>query len=147
MTITLYVCTSDPKCVTKTLTNAQAVSGVVKDPVNVINPVIEVELDNGAAASYNYAYIQEYGRYYFIEPQNDSYKLNTLMLRCDVLMSSGIYLKTRNATISRNERMYNSYLNDANFKSYAYKNIVTKSFPNGIFGDSIILMTVGGGGV
>lgn len=143
MVIKLYKTLSDPKTVNKTLTDELTVSGISRDPVNIISPVIEVQADNNALAGYNYAYIEDYARYYFVEPTNDSYNMNTITLHCDVLKTSLPWLLQRNATITRNERLYNSYLNDPDFNAYAYTNIVTKTFPAGVNADSIILMTVG----
>ena len=143
MVIKLYKNSSDPKSVNKTLTDELLINGVARDPVDVVNPVIEYEGDNTTLAGYNYAYIQDYNRFYFLEPQNDSYKLNTLKLRCDVLTTSATWLRQRTATITRNERLYSAYLNDPNFSAYAYTNITTKAFPNAVNLDSIILLTVG----
>lgn len=143
MVIKLYKTASDPKSVTKILTDELLVNGVARDPVDVVNPVIEYQGDNATTAGYNYAYIQDYNRYYFMDVQNDSYDLNTLTLRCDVLMTAAAFLKQRNATITRNETLYNSYLNDPEFNAYSYRNIVVKQFPDPVNADSIILMTVG----
>ena len=143
MVIKLYKVLDDPLCVNKALTNELNVSGVAKDPVNITAPIIEVEADNATLAGYNYAYIEDYARYYFVEPTNNSYKLNTLSLRCDILTSAKVWLLARNATVTRNEVLYNAYLEDPNFSSYAYTNIVTKNFPQSINMDSIVLMTVG----
>lgn len=143
MVIKLYVNNSDPKAVNKELVSELEVSGTARDPVDIVNPVIDVEADNGTLAGYNYAYIEDYARFYFVNPTNDSWKLNTLSLRCDILSSARAWLLARTATITRNERLYQSYLSDPNFSTYAYANIVTKVFPSGVNSDSIILMTVG----
>lgn len=144
MVIKLYKNTSDPKCAAKNLSDERTISdAVARNPVDISNPIIEIEGSNSTLAAYNYAYIPDYNRYYFVSPQNDSYDLNTLYLRCDVLSSAREFLLARYATISRNERLYNAYINDPDFPSYAYTNIVTKTFPTAINGDSIILMTVG----
>lgn len=143
MVIKLYKTLDDPKVVNKTLTDELTVSGVARDPVNVTTPVIEVEADNNTLAGYNYAYIEDYARYYFVVITNDSWNLNTLTLRCDILTSSRAWLLARTATITRNERLYQSYLTDPDFATYAYTNIVTKLFPYAVNMDSIILMTVG----
>lgn len=143
MVIKLYKILDDPKCVNKALTSELTVSGIARDPVDLINPVLEIDNDNSNIIGYNYAYIEDYARFYFVEPINDSYKLNTLNLHCDVLKTAQPWLLQRNATVARNERLYNSYLNDPNFNAYAYTNIVTKTFPAGVNADSIILMTVG----
>lgn len=143
MIIKLYRVLDDPKNVNKTLTGELAVSGIVKEPISITAPVIEVEADNNILAGYNYAYIEDYGRYYFVDPTNDSWNLNTLNLRCDILSSSKAWLLARMATVTRNEALYNAYLEDTNFSSYAYTNIVTKNFPLAVNMDSLILMTVG----
>ena len=143
MVIKLYKNASDPKVINKSLSDEISINGVSRDPVDVINPIIEFEGDNTTLAGYNYAYIEDYARWYFMEVQNDSYKMNTLRLHCDVLRTAAIWLRARNATITRNEKLYNAYLNDPNFNAYAYTDIVTKAFPNKINLDSIVLMTVG----
>lgn len=143
MVIRLYINTSDPKAVDKTLTGEISINGIARDPVDVVNPVIEYERGNTDISGYNYAYIQDFNRWYFMSVTDDSYNMHTLNLHCDALTTAKTYLRARSATITRNEGLYNSYLNDENFKAYAYKNIVTKAFPTAIAGDSIILMTVG----
>lgn len=143
MVVKLYKNLSDPKNVSKLLADGLTINGVARDPVDVVNPVIEYEGDNTTLAGYNYAYIEDYARYYFMDVQNVSYNMNTLTLHCDVLKTAAAWLLVRSATITRNEKLYNSYLNDPEFNSYAYTNIVTKAFPNAVNLDSIILMTVG----
>lgn len=143
MVIKLYKTLSDPRAATKVLSSEISINGICREPVNIVNPVIEFEGDNTTIAGYNYAYIEDYGRYYFLTPQADSYSLNTLVLKSDVLMTAAAWLKARSATITRNEKLYNSYINDPDFTAYAYTNIVTKKFPYAVSGDSIILMTVG----
>lgn len=143
MNIKLYKCVSDPKTVNKILNSELVLTGIAKDPVNAANPIIELEGDNDTLAGYNYAYIQDWARYYFVTPQADSYNLNTFVFTTDVLMTAKPWLLSRLATVSRNEKLYNSYLTDPDFNAYAYRNIVTKAFPTGITDDNIILMTVG----
>ena len=143
MVIKLYKNVSDPKTVNKVLNDPLDVSGTARDPVNVVDPVIEIEGDNATLAGYNYAYIQDFARYYFVTPQADSRNLNTFSFKCDVLKTAAPWLSQRLATLTRNEKAYNSYLTDPDFNAYAYRNIVTKSFPSGITDDNIILMTVG----
>lgn len=143
MVIKLYKTVSDPKTVNKILNDEKAITGVARNPVNIVNPIIEIENDNTTLAGYNYAYIEDYNRYYYVTVQADSYNMNTLTLTSDVLMTAKAWLLARPATITRNEKLYNSYLTDPSFNAYAYKNIVTRTFPAGITQDNIILMTVG----
>lgn len=143
MVIKLYINTSDPKAVDKTLTGEISITGVARDPVDVVNPVIEYQRGETDITGYNYAYIEDFNRWYFMDVTCDSYNMLTLTMHCDALSTAKNYLRARNATITRNQRLYNSYLNDPEFPSYAYTNIVTKVFPTPVTGDSIILMTVG----
>ena len=143
MVIKLYINTSDPKAVDKTLTNEISITGVARDPVDVVNPIIEYQRGENDISGYNYAYIEDFNRWYFMSVTDASYNMHTLNMHCDALSTAKNYLRARNATITRNQRLYNSYLNDPEFPSYAYTNIVTKVFPTPVTGDSIILMTVG----
>ena len=143
MVIKLYINTSDPKAVDKTLTGEISITGVARYPVDVVNPVIEYQRGETDITGYNYAYIEDFNRWYFMDVTCDSYNMLTLTMHCDALSTAKNYLRARNATITRNQRLYNSYLNDPEFPSYAYTNIVTKVFPTPVTGDSIILMTVG----
>ena len=145
MVIKLYKTESDPKTVDKTLTDEKSITGVCRDPVNYVDPVIEIQgyTDLHMLEGYNYMYIEDFARYYFINVTPESYDLNTVTGHCDVLQTSSAWLRQRDATITRNENLYNAYLNDPEFNSYAYSNIVTKAFPNAVNLDSIILMTVG----
>lgn len=145
MTIKLFVNNSDPKAVDKQLLSELSIDGTARDPLDMFNPVLEVSGDIvNSIGQYNYLYIPDFARYYFIESiTGDNYHLSTLNCRADILSSCKQWLRARTATITRNEKLYNSYLNDPEFSSYAYTNIVTKAFPTAISGDSIILMTVG----
>ena len=145
MVIKLYKTTSDPKTVNKVLTDELIVSGTFRESVNQVDPVIEIQGDTTAhmLEGYNYMYIEDYARYYFITITNDSYDLNTVTGHCDILSSARLWLLQRTATIKRSENLYNAYLPDPDFDAYSYKSVVTKAFPYGISNDSIILMTVG----
>lgn len=145
MVIKLYKTESDPKTVDKVLTDELSLTGVCRDPVNYVDPVIEIQGSSSAhmLEGYNYMYIEDFARYYFINVTPESYDLNIVNGHCDVLKTASAWLKQRNATITRNQRLYNAYLTDPEFNAYAYTNIITKTFPSGITSDSIILMTVG----
>ena len=56
MVIKLYINTSDPKSANKELTNELSINNAVaRDPVDIVNPVIEYEGNNNSIAAYNYA--------------------------------------------------------------------------------------------
>ena len=144
MTITLYQNISDPRTVQKELTAPLDVSGVAREPLDLIDPVIEIEGNIETLYLYNYMYIAEYKRYYYIKPRADSYALNTITGHADALMNAwNNGLTGCQATLVRSQNYFNSYFVDSDMGAMAYKNVTTRAFPQGITGDSIILMTVG----
>ena len=64
MNITLYINNSEKNKIGKNLTNDFSLSGTLRDTTNIINPVILIELNE--IGNYNYCYINEFNRYYFI---------------------------------------------------------------------------------
>ena len=63
VTLKLYSLSKEENS-TKQPTGGITATGVLIEPCSVLNPVIK--LNNIIAYSYNYAYVQEFGRYYFI---------------------------------------------------------------------------------
>lgn len=64
MTVTLYVNASERNKLTKSLTPGPSLSGALRQDSPMVDPVILLEAEN--PTGYNYAYIPEFGRYYFI---------------------------------------------------------------------------------
>ena len=142
--VVFYKNTSDYKCVNKTLTEIKKIENAVfKDSNNIITPQLLISYDSDIF-NCNYCYISDNNRYYYI---NDIVKMQggKLLITCDVdvLMSNKNEILQLTATVDRNENESNAYLIDENYKVLSYKEIVCKSFPNGMTKDSIILMTVG----
>lgn len=65
MEIALCVNNSEKNKIGKSLSNLNVFSGSLKDETSVINPVVIMELEN--PTGFNYAYIPEFARYYFID--------------------------------------------------------------------------------
>ena len=108
----------------KTLTNLKTLTGDLKDPTDILNPVVTVKAtDGGTFYNYirkeaNYAYIPVFGRYYFI---NDIEIVNGDCVRFhmheDVLKSFSSAIKNQKAIIDRtgDSSKINKYLNDSNY--------------------------------
>ena len=64
MNITLYKTKSESNKINKTLTSSMSFTGTLKDECSVLNPTIFIESEN--LSDYNYLYIKEFNRYYFI---------------------------------------------------------------------------------
>ncbi len=144
ITINLYNVSDDNEKVDKTLGTAKSFTNCsIKEQTDVTNITLRIQTGDNLSG-YNYAYVSEYGRYYFID------KIETtptgywvLSCRCDVLMSFKNQILALKGTVTRSESVYNVYLQDSEYKALAYRNIVTKRFPNAINQDTFILMTVG----
>ena len=64
MEIHLYVNSSEKNQLSKTLSSELVLTGNLRDETSVTNPVILIQADN--VSGYNYAYVKEFNRYYFI---------------------------------------------------------------------------------
>ena len=142
MDVKLYSISDDDRVVNKTLGTAKEYSCTFRNTEEILNPVIRINTSDNLS-DYNYAYVQRYGRYYFVKPAVGPNNLWTLSAHVDVLMSHKTELLSLSGTMVRNENAYNGYLIDPEFKANAYKKIVTKQFPHAMTEDCFILMTVG----
>lgn len=144
MTITLYQTKSDKKRASKDLTLLATLNNAkLYDAFDILHPRLKVSREAfDAIKSCNYAYISDFGRYYFVKYEIDS---NFVLLNCevDVRTSYKEGIRGLTCTVTRNENLKNGYLHDSNYNVYAYEQVVCKMFPRAINNDSIILMTVG----
>jgi hypothetical protein len=104
MTITLYSTSSPAKTVTKQLSNAKQCTGAFrnKDNPSDRNPVIVIEGARNTLNSYNYAYIPDFGAYYFIREKNAvSANTTELIMKKDVLMTFDAGIRNQSAIINR----------------------------------------------
>ena len=152
MEIRLYHTTSPDNRMVKYLTNASVMQGNLRDTSNIVNPIILVERDLTQMADvYNYAYIPEFRRYYFITDMQ-SYRNNfvLLSLSVDVLFSFRNEILNNVAIVDKaqQEEFSNIYYDDGSFVTEARDFYTIKTFNNG-FNDNgeFILITAGGGGV
>lgn len=145
MQITLYTTTSDRNMLNKELQQIKAMDVKLKDDCTLLNPVFEVsKIDFPDISKANYCFIPDFGRYYYIgNPDFLTGGIVSIPCGVDVLMSNRDEILNIVGTVKRSENLNNGYLLDNEYNSLAYTNIVTKSFPNSMIADSIILLTVG----
>ena len=145
MTIKLYKTPSENNKVTKILNDEISLTGSLKQQSSVINPRIRIEEDSNIS-DYNYAYIEEFGRYYFIQNidavRNDIWEIS---LKVDVLMTYATQIKTNTAVIARNSNLFNLYFQDEQFKILNYETLQTKKFSSGLTPSSQLVLIVSGG--
>lgn len=72
---------------TEVLTGGNQVNGVLKEDCSIVNPVVKLKQDSISAniTQYSYAYIAEFGRYYFVTDKIYVGGLWELHMHCDVL--------------------------------------------------------------
>lgn len=102
MKIKLYKVYDRENKLNKTLNDELVLTGSLKTKVSVCNPVIMLKSDNFNFSEYNYCYIEDFNRYYFIEDIDiNALTLFEMRLREDVLMSFNSDIK--NMTVQINE--------------------------------------------
>ena len=144
MDIKLYHCSSDPRVVTKNISDMVSYnSATARDAFDVMGGSIIIATSSDLS-DYNYAYITDVGRYYYI---TDITVLRDgvwqLTLAVDVLMTYNAAIRALHGTVDRQTNVNNGYISDPEYKALTFSAIVTKAFPNEMTDDSIILMTVG----
>lgn len=86
MQIILYKTTSANNVVSKELTDEYVLEGTIRDgEFTILRPTVSVQRN---VAGYNFAYIPDFNRYYFIDNVRVVREnLFTVYMRCDVLMT------------------------------------------------------------
>lgn len=146
-TISLFKTNSENNRVVKTLTDEKQLSGELRNQTSVLNPSIRIEsADN--ISTYNYAYIPEFGRYYYISDIT-SVRTNCwiISLRCDVLMSYSSQIKSLRPIIERDEIGQSAGLVDPDMPIDINKKVQKYYFPNGFTKDIQYVLTTSGGAI
>lgn len=146
-TISLYKTASENNRVVKALTSGKEMSGELRNQTSVLNPSIRIEsADN--ISTYNYAYIPEFGRYYYISDIT-SVRTNCwiISLRCDVLMSYSAQIKALRPIIEREEIGQSSGLIDSDMPININKKVQKYYFPKGFTKDIQYVLTTSGGAI
>ena len=145
MNIQLCSNTSEKNKINKAITTGITLSGSLRNESNIVNPSITINIDNPTI--YNYAYIPEFNRYYFI---TNYISLRTGMwqinLKSDVLMSFKDSILSSEVLINKTETNgKNNYLSGSNWVNNCKTKTDILTFPNGLLDDGkYILITAGG---
>lgn len=144
MKIKLQTNNSDRKVVTKNVTDLITLTGTLRSNCSIVDPVIQVEaINNSIAASCNYATIEDFGRYYFVNDIIFTGKLYEIHMHCDVLSSFQTPLKSLSAVVARQENKYNLYLQDGLFRTYQNPYISIVPFSSGFTGQYFVFSVSG----
>lgn len=111
MTITLYNNASPKIKIGKSLTVVKTMTGTLRESCDMINPSVLIE--NAGVINANYAYIAEFGRYYFVKKITSSRNnLWRVDMHVDVRETYANQIKTHKPVLERSENYYNLYLKD-----------------------------------
>lgn len=144
--ISLYQITEPENVFPKTIPALPVATHAItlKDGCSIDKPVISFSGGAAIMATLNYAYIDAFGRYYWIRDRNMLVNgVCEMTLESDPLQSFSSQIKAVPATITRNTYSRNGYLNDNGYNALAYQKVMYKTFPTGLDDFSYILMTVG----
>lgn len=137
LTATLMVSSSPVEKIGKSLTSGDSFSVVLKEDTSLLRPVLEV-VTSSNLSGYNYLYIEEFSRYYFID---DIVSLNDgrweISAHVDVLETYKTAILANSAVIRRQASLYNLYLDDPDFHSLNYDRIQTLKFPANNFNKAL----------
>lgn len=144
MTITLYNNSSEKNKIGKSLSVVDTLTGTIKDPSSIIRP--EITIERTSPTGFNYCYIDEFGRYYFV---NDVVVIHNnimrLRLSVDVLESFKNEILAQNVIIDKNTTDNDKYLPDENWKVNVKTKTDIVNFPSGLLeSGEFILITAGG---
>ena len=142
MQLKLYKSLDEKNRIRKTLTEELILNGALRDNSSVIKPTILIQTD---PLDYNYAYIPEFGRYYFINNvvamRNKAFIID---LKCDVLMSYADEIYNLRALIDREEPQSQQYVT-GDFVIDSRHNTEKISFTNPFTEKNYILVAMKGG--
>lgn len=131
--------------ITKNPATVLTATGELKEDCSLMDPVILIANDT-APTGVNYAYISEFGRYYFIK-NIEAYRtgLWSVEMHCDVLKTYSAAILSSPAVVSRSSSNFNMLMNDDHYYTQENPHIFTKAFPSGFdtSADSYILALIG----
>lgn len=132
MEIKLYKCADDKRVLSKTLSGAVSKTCVVKDDNNsILNPRVQIA-QFSAFKDYNYAYIPDYGRYYYIDDMAvDLGGLISLALSVDVLQTYSAQIRATKALIYRQSQNFNPLIADSLLQSQVNEVTITRPLEGG----------------
>lgn len=146
MTLQLYIVTDPSNTISKSLTEETMYSFKFKGQSDILRPTIEVFDTNDTIPTFNYAYIPQLKRYYFVSNiQLVANHYYVLELAVDVLQTYASDIKQSKGYISQNEK-YNKYYNSSYASEVRTESDIYKS-PNKIpttNSEYYVLTTIGG---
>ena len=144
MQIKFYYNSSEKNKIGKSLSKELTMDGNLRDECSVINPTILVEHSN--LSNYNYVYIPEFKRYYFITEmtivRNNLWRIS---LKVDVLESFKFNILNLSCIVDKQQyENYGNNIDDGSYINKADSFVEIANYPNGFNSSGeFILITAG----
>ena len=144
MQINFYKNSSEKNKIGKSLSSGLTLSGNLRDECSITSPSILVEATS--LVDYNYCYIPEFKRYYFISDitsvRNNLWRVS---LKCDVLESfKSDILKLSCIVDKQQNQSYNNNIDDGSYINRADSFVEIANYQNGFNSSGeFILITAG----
>lgn len=150
MQIDLFTCKCERNRINKTeyLSNRFTLDGTLRKQTSATSLSIDIEKTNPLTYDYNYMYIGEFDRYYFIDDISSvRNRLWTINASTDVLMSFKNDILESSVILDKveNEVVANLYLDDGSFVMDSRKYNEIKEFPNGLNENGQFILICAGG--
>lgn len=129
-----------------TLENGTTASGVILTPLDVVNPILVVNVAN--IHTKNFVYVEDLGRYYFIEDYEYTSEYNECKIKCKSAVLYNNYDNIKNKKLVfdvTGSGNYNTDLVDFDVPLLAYKEVDQKMFKDNIPKQDCFILTVLGG--
>ena len=145
MEVQFYYTNSDSRVINKNLITGEVFSGQARDEVDIMAPVIRFDTDE--VLQYNYAFIPQFGRYYYVTGRNAFREgLFDVTFGVDVLMSfrgdiSQLVVICDKQSMEENG---DEYIDDSSLVAESVMFQTVYNFPNGFNSTGeFILITAG----
>ena len=114
MTLELMNTSADKRYLSKSTSLVKKVTCKIKDGTSIINPIVIIgKMSASSIRKCNYAYISDFGRYYFI---NDIIETTgsqlEISMHVDVLKTYASQIRSISTLILRQENVYSPYYED-----------------------------------
>lgn len=148
MQIILYKNTRPSRNIARTLTSPLTLSGEPRsaDNMDILNPEIVIQYNSAVLSGYNFAYIPDFGRYYFINDFRIIGRTILLSMHVDVLYTYRGAVLNSQCIAERSSSNYELMLEDTAVSAVAGYDIFSRSLPYAFRPDQgIYVLAVAGG--
>lgn len=146
MQIVLYTNSTPLNRITRSLSTVATLDGHLREGCNILNPDIRVEY-NGSYIGANYAYIADFGRYYYFR-ESPTIEGDTMILHLhvDVLYTYATQIQNGSCIAERSSSNFDLFLPDSAYMEEAGYYYHSLSLPYNFRPDSgiYVLSTTGG---